>query len=344
MRPEPTRLVESEGELGEALRRLSEPPLLTDAQVERVQLAVAGLSATSLLPWLLAKGAPLKIFIFASAVAVGTLTTKLVIEEMRAARTPPAPSPGAASPTPQTLPRDRVLGLVAEELPAVVEPLPVTQEASPVVALRRPFAAVRSAPSLEPVAPIVEPVVEPVVETNEYPMVREPARPAAEVAGAPVPESEEVWLLEQAHLARQGADVARALQQLELYRARFPRGVLRAEATLLEVEVRLLNNDELKALTLLDEALPEQSSRHAEFSLIRSELLARLQRCEEALPGFGELLEARPALQERAWIGWATCQSAIGQKAAAREALTAYLQRFPRGAQRQAALELLKED
>jgi len=198
------------------------------------------------------------------------------------------------------------------------------------------------------------PVTAPSVNT---PSVNAPSMNTASVDAPPAPvtvdplpppgvaESEEVELLGRAHLANRAHDRARALRELEAYWARFPAGMLDEEATLHEVELRLANHDESRALALLDRAIPASTRRRAEFELVRSELLASLNRCEEALAGFKPLLaSAERPLQERAWIGVATCQLHEGRRDPARAALEEYLRRFPSGAQRTLAIELLKDN
>ncbi len=309
MTPEPERLMKSDSPLGRALKDLPEPPVLSQTQVDRIRVATLAVASTSLLVWLATKW-PLKLLLLVGVLGAGALVARGFWPE----ETPPAPIVLAAS-TP---------------LPLVVVAPPVILKAPPPLP-----AAVAVVPHVRAPVRVVKPV-EPIAEVQPEPVVEAPPPTS--------PESEEVKLLAQSHLANREHDVPRALRQLDLYRSRFPSGILSEEATLLEVELRLASHDEPKALALLNQILTQSTRRRPEFLLVRSELLAGLNRCDEALVGFKELLNAELPLQERAWFGVATCQLHSGNREPARTALEEYLRRFPKGAQRALAAELLKDN
>ncbi len=310
MTPEPPRLVESDGALGRALRDLPEPPELADAQVERIQMATLALTSTSLLALLMKKW-PWKLLFVAAGAAIGAWVVRDTRDPLPeipavvvAATAPVAEAPRPADPPPPVV-----------QPPAAALPIKPRPAAPTVKAVEA--AAVATAPATEP----------------------PPAIEAPPVAA----ESEEVKLLAQAHLANRAHDVPAALRALDLYRASFPNGLLAEEAALLEVELQLAKHDELKALGVLDTILARSTRRRPEVQLVRSELLASLDRCDEALAGFKGLLNAEPSLQERAWFGVATCQLHSGNREPARTALEEYLRRFPKGARRALAIELLND-
>ena len=74
----------------------------------------------------------------------------------------------------------------------------------------------------------------------------------------------EVRVLDEARLALQQSDVRRALQMLDLYRKRFPTGILRPEAAVLEVRAVLRAGDRQRALLVADRVLTQSpNSQHA---------------------------------------------------------------------------------
>jgi hypothetical protein len=318
MTSDPRRLRDSNGPLGQMLQQVPSAPELTPAQLDRIRAAALGAGSTSLLTWLVRKSGVVKLIGLAVLVAGATLLVRRSSNEEPLTLARPVPAQVAA-PSPVVAAPPEVAAVIGEA-PQILVPPP------------RPVG--------RPLPPVAKPSAALVVEAPASVRVEAPVEAAVE----PVVESEEVLLLGQAHLANQAHDGPRALRQLELYRARFPSGMLSEEATLLEVEVRLAGHDESKALAVLDRALVVASRRRNELQLVRSELLASLGRCEEALTAFEAQKEGDPSLQERAWMGWAICQLHQGNPAPARAALEEYLRRFPRSPRRALAIELLKDN
>jgi len=131
---------------------------------------------------------------------------------------------------------------------------------------------------------------------------------------------------------RRAGDLAGAAVALEQYRAAYPKGAFWAEATLAELDAQLALGRRADALALLQQVgdgpdLP----RAAELRLLRSELLAREGRCDEAMSGFQAALGI-PSLAERALYGRASCEGALGHPAGSRSDFEDYLARYPQGA------------
>ncbi len=135
---------------------------------------------------------------------------------------------------------------------------------------------------------------------------------------------------------RQDRNAVGALEALDRYRARFPRGALRLEARLAEVEAWRLRGELGRALVVIDEASSDESGASPqgviELSVLRGEVRAEQGACLEAERSFTAALEAGAsgAAAERAEFGRARC-AAQRESADAEALLRAYLAHWPRG-------------
>jgi hypothetical protein len=126
-------------------------------------------------------------------------------------------------------------------------------------------------------------------------------------------------------------DARGALELLETYPRRFPRGQLAGEVALVESEALLKLGQREELVERLDPAVVGQYPRAPELSLLRAEALAKLGRCSEALATFSALLDGplEPETRERALYGRALCRAAVGRSDGAREDLARLLAEFP---------------
>jgi len=130
---------------------------------------------------------------------------------------------------------------------------------------------------------------------------------------------------------RHGGDPQAALAALDEHRARFPHGLLRADADLVRVQALLALDRDRQALALLEGLDPATSPRGDELQVIRGELRAA-RNCPGAVADFAAVLAREPPdpLAERAIWGRAVCRLRLADPAAAAD-LRMYLQRFPQG-------------
>jgi hypothetical protein len=131
---------------------------------------------------------------------------------------------------------------------------------------------------------------------------------------------------------RQQRDARGALATLDLYEARYPRGVLRREAEGARVDALLLLGRDDEALAVLRGLTLKPQGRDQELRVIRGELAAKTD-CASAVEDFSRVL-AEPstdALGERALHGRAACHARLHDDADAKRDLTEYLRRFPAG-------------
>jgi hypothetical protein len=161
------------------------------------------------------------------------------------------------------------------------------------------------------------------------------AAPPAAAAPAPPPPGlgDEARLLRRAlEELRQARDPRAALAALDEHRARFPAGVLRADADILRVEGLLALDRDDEALALLERLDLAGSPRGDELRVTRGELRAGRD-CGRALGDFDRVLggAAPAAVVERALRGRAVCSLRLGDEPGAQAALRTYLQRFPEG-------------
>jgi hypothetical protein len=152
-------------------------------------------------------------------------------------------------------------------------------------------------------------------------------------APAPSQRSEARLLADALASLRVESDAKAALELLAEYRKRFPRGTLRLEALTAEVEALLSLDRRSQALRVLDTMVIERSPRGNELGVLRGELRAQAGKHRDAITDFNRCASdagCGPQLEERALFGRASCHKKLGEAAAARADLEAYLRRFPR--------------
>jgi hypothetical protein len=179
----------------------------------------------------------------------------------------------------------------------------------------------------------VESTVEP--ETVEPETPEQVPEPASTSGRVPRPSSIaiESELLQKALVKlRRDHDARSTLDLLDDYRARFPHGVLSAEASIARVDALLLLGRRDDALAWLTRLPLERSGRSIELQLLRAELFAERD-CNQALPDFDAVLAPALAssLGERALYGRAACRLRLGDVVGGRADLHAYLARYPAG-------------
>lgn len=134
---------------------------------------------------------------------------------------------------------------------------------------------------------------------------------------------------------RQQRDPRAALATLDRLDQTYPSGVLAPEALATRIEAALAMNDLATATKLVEAAAPPAGRAGAALFVVRAELRARAGRCDEANRDFGRVLETTSAgagdLHERALYGRGVCLGHLGQAAAARRDLAAYLREHPSG-------------
>jgi tetratricopeptide (TPR) repeat protein len=169
------------------------------------------------------------------------------------------------------------------------------------------------------------------------------ANPPPPIAAAPPvpppdPLIEESRLLQSAlHALRALHDGEGALSVLDTYAHRFPRGQLRAEATLARVDALLLLERPAEALARLQE-LPATDRarlpRGRELQVLELELLAQTGRCGEALARLKTFRPraSEPLFDERALFVRATCEARAARVEEARALYEELLRRWPEGA------------
>jgi TolA-binding protein len=143
---------------------------------------------------------------------------------------------------------------------------------------------------------------------------------------------------------RRGGDPRRALTGLDTYAARYPDGLLAAEAARARVDALWLAGRLPETQAALGALALGPGARDRELRLIRAELNARTD-CQGALADFAIVAsEVRDGpLAERAAWGRAACRDRLGDVAGARAALADYVRRFPDGAHAAAARARLEK-
>jgi TolA-binding protein len=204
---------------------------------------------------------------------------------------------------------------------------------------RRPEPA--TVPSLPPPR---EPVAEPALPapTATAPVALKPAPrivrrapiapPSTRPPPAEDPSAGESALVRAAITALGAHDAAGALERLQDYRARFPRGLLAREADVVRVDALLALGRKRDALAAL-EALPiAELPRRTELLVVTGELRASLGQCRGAGEAFDRALaDATGPLRERVLYGRAVCLANVGNTSTARAAFDEYLRQFPSG-------------
>jgi tetratricopeptide (TPR) repeat protein len=124
-----------------------------------------------------------------------------------------------------------------------------------------------------------------------------------------------------------------AVQALDDYRARWPRGSLAHEVALSSIEVQLKLGAGEKALQEMDDFLARfpSSERKGDVRFLRATVRRDRGDCSGAAADYLELL-ADPIHSDDALYLAAVCEQQLGEEASARRHLTEYLQRFPKGA------------
>jgi TolA-binding protein len=165
------------------------------------------------------------------------------------------------------------------------------------------------------------------------PIAAAPATPSAVVAPAASRAlGDEARLLRRAlQNLRQGRNPTAALATLDEHRARFPAGLLSADADLVRIEALLALDRDREALALLEPLDLAASPRGDELRVVRGELRARTD-CTRAAADFTAVLahSGPDPLAERALRGRALCLLRTSA-ASAEHDLRAYLARFPAG-------------
>lgn len=221
----------------------------------------------------------------------------------------PAPEAKALAP-PERGPVS-ALGLATADAPALARPAP-REGSTAGVRFARPLPAIAPIPTATPASALA---------------TAAPATYAAPSALALEAQS----LREIAELLRTHDGAPSALEKLALHRQRFPQGALSEEADLAELDADALLGRRPQALSLLTGLERRGGPRPDELRVLHGELLAAGGDCQGALSHWGPTVPAEPDLAERLLYGRASCLSTLGRTAESREAMSAYLARFPSG-------------
>ena len=195
-------------------------------------------------------------------------------------------------------------------------------------------APVTSPAASEPAPAVVEPIVAPAPALEPPappPVVRAPPRHAARPRSSTLSDESELLGKAVVHLRQQG-DAAAAIEDVEHYLARFPRGTLKREATIVRIDAMLMMKQDRVALPLLKQLDLQAHGRDQELRVIRAELSAR-ESCGAAVADFDRVLSESPPrdLVERALYGRAGCRLRQGDSDGAADDLDQYLRKFPHG-------------
>lgn len=172
------------------------------------------------------------------------------------------------------------------------------------------------------------------------PVAMEPPVAPATEPSAPVAETPEDGVSEEARLLRQALsalrhdhDARRALSVLDDYDRRFAQGTLVLEATSARTQALLQLGDHTHALVLLDRLPLGHKGYPVELRIVRGELRSLAGRCSEALLDFDAVLARGAAPDEvaRALFGRASCRARTGDNAGAEADRRRYLKEFPQG-------------
>jgi tetratricopeptide (TPR) repeat protein len=219
------------------------------------------------------------------------------------------------------------------------------------LALASSVALHRVQPSRLPVAPapVAQPTIveDPVTSTSTAlgspTSVAPTAPPPSGASSAPsshirvkarsAPEPEEAALLRRIlELAKSPRGANQALDAIADYRRRFPAGTLGREADLAEVRADVALDRRREAIETLDQLLSlSDPPRAAALSLLRGELLAKQDRCTEALASWSALAVQSSGENERLLHGRASCLATLGRWSESQAVYRAYLKAFPQG-------------
>jgi hypothetical protein len=310
----PPEASEEDRLLARYLKAVPEPEPLSTAAVERISRNLQAPPRPPLLGrrelWGLALAAPLALAAARWLLAVPEAPIAVVAENNKAEPLPEsappdavrvAPAGKAATPSDQTKPAAELRSPPPERKPSTVRPVQ---------------RIVRAEPQRQP-PPL-------------------PEKPPAAAMPAPDPLIEESRLLQAAlHQLRTLKDGRSALRVLDQYEERFPQGQLRAEATLARVDALLLSglvSDALKQLQRLSPVERARLPRARELQVLEVELLAQLDRCDQALVQLKQLPDSGPVLAERALFVHATCEARAHRFDQARALYEELLRKWPEGA------------
>ena len=313
-----------ERQAGELLSKLSVPAPLPTKALDRIGDALQK-APTKGLGWILGGGAGL-----VAIVAAGLLVSQL---------TGRSPSQRAAIPVP-----------VIEQV-AARSALPEPAAASPVTAppdSPRSDGVSTSLTPLDPVRVATRPIkrhapqtAKSGLEDSAPALVTPPPQPPLEES----PLAIESRLLGQALLAlRQDRDPKLALQRLDDYASRFPRGSLHDEAQAARVDALILLGKRSDALAVLEKTSFARLPRGGELTVLRGELKAAGGRCRDAMSDFAHIVEGAGTgdVAERALYGQGICRAHLGDLNGATADLRAYISRFPGGRFQNAAEQALR--
>ncbi len=233
-------------------------------------------------------------------------------------------------PPPPTAPQERAPRTTAPKLATVAPRLVVT----PPPLVEQPIA--------EPLPLVEQPVVQEPATAPEPPKVEPPpslprAAPPPSLPRAAPPPTEAAIRVESALIATamrqlREDDPTAALASLDVYRDRFPAGVLRPEADRLLVHALLRTGRRGDALGRLDRLTLADASSQRELLVVRGELRSQAGRCLDAVDDFARALGADgDGVAERALVGHARCAARLGDPDRARADLERYPSRFPHG-------------
>jgi TolA-binding protein len=330
----------AEAQAQELLRSLPPPPSLSAHETARIRAALDGAWATRQ-----KRRSPARAWALATLLVSTPVAFAMVVEAhthwlgrglplMRLTRRPAqAPHRQRGVPPEPILTAVPILEPPSEELDATPPP----------PQLHRGFTG-RAVPLHA--APPPEPVNGPRSLTPPLPA---PVAPSPVIgSGAPTVFAQETAALSSVlALLKQRDGAQAALAQLQRYREQFPSGQLRPEAEAAQVQALLQigrTDAALEALGAMARRGWDQVPRAFEMQSLYGELWAARGRCDLAQAEFLPLLTAadeRSEAYERALYGQATCASRLGNFDAAREALRAYLRKFPHGRFAEAARKAL---
>jgi tetratricopeptide (TPR) repeat protein len=229
--------------------------------------------------------------------------------------------------------RPRAPAPVEAPLPAAGKPRPVgARHQAPPEVLPDPEVAAEAPPAPPPLPASLRAARAPVPDLR--PLVEPPPAPAAD---AP----DEARLVARAfrHLRSEG-DAKAALAALDERDHLFGGGTLAAEAALARAEALLL-------LGRTDDALPIlvglRTGLTRDVRVARAELLAKANRCGEAMADFDAALGGAPVTRERALYGRASCRLRTARPDAAEADLNDYLREYPQGRFAPAVREALEK-
>jgi len=320
---------DTDGQIGELLRKAGRPPVVSEARLLRIERSLATPRRRErpgfMIRWAVTAG----VLLCAGGVFAGVVGPRKMIrlmvtwfgeieEEPKPISTTVASKNTAragAVRVPIALQQEPVIEAEpkAELAPNLAQPEPAAQTAPKV--RRRPLPAPRIAltPRLDTNQPAVEPTV----------------------GGGPAGGGlvEEAALLQRAMVRLNKENDARgALNLLDEYAQRFPLGSLSAEAAMSRVDALLALGRVDEAIALGRNAPDLPLERRRDLYVLEAERLAARD-CARAAERFDALLGGTLSapLRERALYGRAMCKRQLGRDAAARADLWQYLDEFPKG-------------